>query len=129
MIRRPPRSTRTDTLFPYTTLFRSDRIADLFPDIQHRCFVALAFANDHRTVDLKIVESRAHGLHRRSIGGFFITTADELRSSNRRHFCHSHHFKNENRPEEHTSEPQSLIRNPYAFFCLPKNKHIPYTNL
>src|SRR3546814_5129555 len=96
MIRRPPRSTRTDTLFPYTTLFRSDRIADLFPDIQHLCFGALAFANDHRTVDLKIVESRAHGLHRRSIGGFFITTADELRSSNRRRFGDAHHFKNEN---------------------------------
>src|SRR3546814_14374278 len=32
MIRRPPRSTRTDTLFPYTTLFRSDELADLFRD-------------------------------------------------------------------------------------------------
>src|SRR3546814_12892603 len=45
----------------------ADRIADLFPDIQHRRFVALAFANDHRTVVLKIVEIRAHGLYRRSI--------------------------------------------------------------
>src|SRR3546814_20103647 len=96
MIRRPPRSTRTDTLFPYTTLFRSDRIADLFPDIHHRCFVALAFANDHRTVDLKIVESRAHGLHRRSTGGLFITTADVLRRSNRRRVGDAPHFKNEN---------------------------------
>src|SRR3546814_3297668 len=37
MIRRPPRSTRTDTLFPYTTLFRSQRKAHQFPDQHRRC--------------------------------------------------------------------------------------------
>src|SRR3546814_16383943 len=36
MIRRPPRSTRTDTLFPYTTLFRSDSSAGLFPQLRAR---------------------------------------------------------------------------------------------
>src|SRR3546814_16942143 len=47
MIRRPPRSTRTDTLFPYTTLFRSDRVilGDPYPDFSYGFNTQLAFGN------------------------------------------------------------------------------------
>src|SRR3546814_4342458 len=110
MIRRPPRSTLTDTLFPYSTLFRSraalrgdrgafERVerdvdlraaaADLLADVEHRCLVALALADHDGAVDLEVVERGPHGVHR---------------------------------SEEHTSELQSLMRSSYAVFCLKKNK-------
>src|SRR3546814_6153412 len=65
MIRRPPRSTRTDTLFPYTTLFRSDR--------GDRCVAAAAIGGDRRRTDDDAGRQRAQGMqpvphrrHRRS---------------------------------------------------------------
>src|SRR3546814_6900513 len=90
MIRRPPRSTRTDTLFPYTTLFRSRR----------------AVGRDH------VVEGRASGRRRRRrlhrpAGGLHT----ELRYQRPDH---------DGRSEEHTSELQSLMRISYAVFCLKK---------
>src|SRR3546814_9822527 len=97
MIRRPPRSTRTDTLFPYTTLFRSiDWQAT--PDI-------LLYAKTSSSF-------RGGGFNVRggSSGGanpyiaFDPETATDYRS------------------EEHTSELQSLMRISYAVFCLKKKK-------
>src|SRR3546814_3956772 len=92
MIRRPPRSTRTDTLFPYTTLFRS-------MGVKMHCILALEVlltylhAQGHVT---RVDYDRAHGyLHREG----------EPRSE---------------RSEEHTSELQSLMRISYAVFCLKK---------
>src|SRR3546814_12902964 len=97
MIRRPPRSTRTDTLFPYTTLFRSpDRhwfgsapqilaelrgsaAAEAIPQIE-AAVAAYPFATQYRT------------------------------------------WPGPNRSEEHTSELQSLMRISYAVFCLKKKK-------
>src|SRR3546814_6535615 len=104
MIRRPPRSTRTDTLFPYTTLFRSVEPAENHqvralqprleqaPDEQPRM---PAIGWPHALTRQQI------GQHRGKIGG-----RDE-------------------RSEEHTSELQSLMRISYAVFCLKKTK---YTN-
>src|SRR3546814_6573401 len=97
MNRRPPRSTRTDTLFPYTTLFRSRRQAALHrPD-----------SGDPRDP--------------RGIGG----ACDGLSSGGtgfRDHHRFGHHAKSA-RSEEHTSELQSLMRISYAVFCLKKKTY------
>src|SRR3546814_4821331 len=102
MIRRPPESTRTDTLFPYTTLFRSD--ADHAEP--HDASVAPAG-----------IPARGDQLDR---------TAAPRRSSLRLlrpqpHFCRRL-FRDglRARSEEHTSELQSLMRISYAVFCLKK---------
>src|SRR3546814_7129555 len=92
MIRRPPRSTRTDTLFPYTTLFRSRPGRD-------RGRHAL-----RRTRDRKSAHARDCG----AFGG-----ADDARRRDRGRCLHL-------RSEEHTSELQSLMRISYAVFCLKK---------
>src|SRR3546814_4514077 len=112
MIRRPPRSTRTDTLFPYTTLFRSRDV-----DVPALAFGGASGAQG-LAVDLDLValadlgaDPRALpvdgdpplpdqpvGLAPRAEAG----VADVLRS------------------EEHTSELQSLMRISYAVFCLKK---------
>src|SRR3546814_9638236 len=93
MIRRPPRSTRTDTLFPYTTLFRSSRRAGPYEgDAQGRPFHLLPQQYRGRG-------GRHHG--------------DRRGGSARQH----------GRSEEHTSELQSLMRISYAVFCLKKKKN------
>src|SRR3546814_2528467 len=99
MIRRPPRSTRTDTLCPYTTLFRSLHQADDGPcqgrlaraglaDQRHR----LAFADTERDIADRFDPWMAIALDQRS--------------------------------EEHTSELQSLMRISYAVFCLKKKNQL-----
>src|SRR3546814_13136698 len=96
MIRRPPRSTRTDTLFPYTTLFRSDRS-------RHRtlrCAGCLANPLRRPWHSLVLVPGR------RIVGECLAGTRYLLRSAGR--------------SEEHTSELQSLMRISYAVFCLKK---------
>src|SRR3546814_5464874 len=114
MIRRPPRSTRTDTLFPYTTLFRSHDIADDQIDLLHlrepfEPLFALRSGNDAIT--------RA-GQRTFRDGAHHILILDEqdgagaplalLRLGRRL------------RSEEHPSELQSLMRSSYAVFCLKK---------
>src|SRR3546814_3565386 len=93
MIRRPPRSTRTDTLFPYTTLFRSG---------------GAAFGQPHAGRQLRLdegfAEAVAHAHH--FAGGFHLGAEDGIDA----------------RSEEHTSELQSLMRISYAVFCLKKKK-------
>src|SRR3546814_5000254 len=96
MIRRPPRSTRTDTLFPYTTLFRSDLL------------VALATSNADEHLDLSI----------RELIGRVGRSAPTLLFHTYR--CLTHVVLT--RSEEHTSELQSLMRISYAVFCLKKKK-------
>src|SRR3546814_5806712 len=97
MIRRPPRSTRTDTLFPYTTLFRSAVEADhvAFAQFRQRA-VARRFGGD--------VDRR----------GDLARRARKAAVGDQRHAPRS---------EEHTSELQSLMRISYAVFCLKKKKH------
>src|SRR3546814_6330005 len=105
MIRRPPRSTRTDTLFPYTTLFRSA-------------------AKGERS---RGVPSRAHNCLLRSKNGcesmFPTSTNGTLPASNHRFRASVTSFTSlpsRLRSEEHTSELQSLMRISYAVFCLTK---------
>src|SRR3546814_9464848 len=103
MIRRPPRSTRTDTLFPYTTLFRSrgDRIG------QDRGL----FRSDRRGRG----EGRAgagSGAGNRAHRAMAAQVRSAVRRTARRLAF--------GRSEEHTSELQSLMRISYAVFCLKK---------
>src|SRR3546814_19681750 len=96
MIRRPPRSTRTDTLFPSTTLFRSP---------VRQC--ATADHTWHTLADRPV----AGGPH----PGQCLHAA--LHCARRRRFDQPR-----SRSEEHTSELQSLMRRSYAVFCLKKKK-------
>src|SRR3546814_5537546 len=99
MIRRPPRSTRTDTLFPYTTLFRS-----FGGRRQHE------IGRGHRLhLDMEVdpVEQRPRHL------GLIIRRAPWRARAGERGVAQM-------RSEEHTSELQSLMRISYAVFCLKK---------
>src|SRR3546814_8553549 len=114
MIRRPPRSTRTDTLFPYTTLFRSK------PGVEGK-FVPPGL-NPGKTVHMMDIHAEkgmqcadchfaqdAHG------SGYIqgeVANAVEISCKDR--------------SEEHTSELQSLMRISYAVFCLKKKKIITH---
>src|SRR3546814_1269573 len=99
MIRRPPRSTRTDTLFPYTTLFRSDLAGEAGSGL------ALVVVVARRAICGP--ERRAHRRGR--------PARDQL---------HPGLLGRLGRSEEHTSELQSLMRISYAVFCLKKKKTI-----
>src|SRR3546814_5665904 len=106
MIRRPPRSTRTDTLFPYTTLFRS---------LQHRADLVVGQSRmgmNHRLVEL--VVGHLSRLAQRDLADH--GQAIDLRIQR-------------TRSEEHTSELQSLMRISYAVFCLKKKKQTQYNTI
>src|SRR3546814_13105274 len=92
MIRRPPRSTRTDTLFPYTTLFRSRPSSSGQPGIDCMSKPPVPVDGDDRKAN--------------------------RRKTNRQ--THQAREKETDRSEEHTSELQSLMRISYAVFCLKK---------
>src|SRR3546814_8580880 len=94
MIRRPPRSTRTDTLFPYTTLFRSGPSA--------ASIVVVIGA-----IDATRVFRLARAVAMNVVVLDFVEVAK---------------LRGERRSEEHTSELQSLMRISYAVFCLKKKK-------
>src|SRR3546814_16177343 len=102
MIRRPPRSTRTDTLLPYTTLFRSvlSTIARPNPPPSNAITAPIAVAQRSGVVENEVIPPIA--------------------KPNRA-----------KRSEEHTSELQSLMRISYAVFCLTKKnrRHLQKTHL
>src|SRR3546814_1457815 len=120
MIRRPPRTTRTDTLFPYTTLFRARLcrpIICLGADVTKAFVAALisltlsataispALAKDKSSAE----KAKQRGVAEipictKRLGTVAIVEPDNQRS------------------EEHTSELQSLMRLSYAVFCLKKKK-------
>src|SRR3546814_3468101 len=102
MIRRPPRSTRTDTLFPYTTLFRSDRSRFGYSHCK-----GLGRNNDNQCRHHRLRAERL--LHGRR------AAEERGRRPHRHHRAPAHP-----RSEEHTSELQSLMRISYAVFCLKK---------
>src|SRR3546814_7350294 len=100
MIRRPPRSTRTDTLFPYTTLFRSTYIS---------CLGKPARPASALTATASVGDSTAASANAAASGNDGIIQCSR-------------------RSEEHTSELQSLMRISYAVFCLKKKTRKLYEN-
>src|SRR3546814_9495776 len=112
MIRLPPRSTRTDTLFPYTTLFRShDDLAT-----QRVLLHLLAVVLTHLAREV-LEQVAAQERVVRQVGLHQLVGQHDLRVGQQHR---------ELRSEEHTSELQSLMRISYAVFCLKqkKNKYI-----
>src|SRR3546814_3285251 len=111
MRRRPPRSTRTDTLFPYTTLFRS-----------------IVAAKTDAGVSLFAVDPAGSGVTRTN-----LATMDQTRKQAKVELDGASGTligtDGAGRSEEHTSELQSLMRISYAVFCLKKKKtkKTPYT--
>src|SRR3546814_3621784 len=107
MLRRPPRSTRTDTLFPYTTLFRSPPGHPLCDGQSARLLLLVSLRRhtaDHRRDGDPIPGVVGIDAHPRQLDPLVFLF----------------------RSEEHTSEPQSLMRISYAVFCLKKktNKNL-----
>src|SRR3546814_9520883 len=127
MIRRPPRSTRTDTLFPDTTLFRSDRITYLLPPaLLQRTSAAVCARGWARKRSFVVTEMSGANMVVQALvdlgvdtvfgypGGAVLPIYDAL---------YQHPTIQHIRSEEHTSELQSLMRISYAVFCLKKKKH------
>src|SRR3546814_5574506 len=113
MRRLPPRSTRTDTLFPYTTLFRSQTAHALF-DLGGK---RTRGKRGHRR--RKIARDGPHDRRSRARSIRSVHRQDGERPGLVEHFMR--------RSEEHTSELQSLMRISYAVFCLKKKKYtIPH---
>src|SRR3546814_5806376 len=106
MIRRPPRSTRTDTLFPYTTLFRSHvevvggGHGEVVDAVEHRRDVLARVVEDSHRLGLDVVDPHPVVALGGEVHKAFVV----------------------DRSEEHTSELQSLMRISYAVFCLKKKK-------
>src|SRR3546814_19235009 len=106
MIRRPPRSTRTDTLFPYTTLFRSVDDDMRYRRAKQEPFLLRQWQwsrpvgiGERDQARRRRQEFELESLAVAGLEGFLL-----------------------HRSEEHTSELQSLMRNSYAVFCLKKKK-------
>src|SRR3546814_5511496 len=112
MTRRPPRSTRTATLFPYTTLFRSFCAAPF-------C-AAVIFGAAFRTAGFFAAGLRAAAFFFTATFLAAVLVAAFLATVLRADFAA---FLATVRSEEHTSELQSLMRISYAVFCLKKKKH------
>src|SRR3546814_8598639 len=136
MIRRPPRSTRTDTLFPYTTLFRSalqekgvdnvSQLANLTPGVQLSSTSQMfsspsmlsGFIRGIGQDDFALnfdpgVGTYVDGVYLARTAGSNVDLLDVERIEI---------LKGPQRSEEHTSELQSLMRISYAVFCLKKKK-------
>src|SRR3546814_8061617 len=113
MIRRPPRSTRTDTLFPYTTLFRSGVFAKCDP-VQSSRTPTRSGRSSASAGQLFLTVQHDASRHWASCNLRFPTLPSEAGGM---------------RSEEHTSELQSPMRISYAVFCLKKKqKHQPRYN-
>src|SRR3546814_7437548 len=110
MIQRPPRSTRTDTLFPYTTLFRSDGLHDV-------CWT-LNFQTQNGFHESRRGHQEAAVRHAASSWDDLTTAAVDWFVGNG--CIQNLEFHVADRSEEHTSELQSLMRISYAVFCLKK---------
>src|SRR3546814_3608586 len=124
MIRRPPRSTRTDTLFPYTTLFRSkvnDKIGIDTEATKNALQSAgvVTLVGDWTNSDPQI--SRFLAKHGRNSIPFYLYYAPGKPPVVLPQLLGPQTLS-EVRSEEHTSELQSLMRISYAVFCLKKKK-------
>src|SRR3546814_4290228 len=152
MIRRPPRSTRTDTLFPYTTLFRSNA-HDIPNRFDHRVNVMIRDKLDEFLVLLEFLHDRPNGLTKHI--RVMQDSVDHIQRFNKLKLLSSQigrqlpswrrgfnlireltplsgFIQRFDRSEEHTSELQSLMRISYDVFCLKKKKidtHLPFCTL
>src|SRR3546814_14663922 len=108
MIRRPPRSTRTDTLFPYTTLFRS--VAPQVPGGTCGWKIGMTSEAAMRARGL------SHPVYARLFKASTLFGSGSLKGVGGRLMFEAEYV----RSEEHTSELQSLMRISYAVFCLKK---------
>src|SRR3546814_5935262 len=106
MIRRPPRSTLTDTLFPYTTLFRAGRIGRRVGSQRAPVVIGAAIVAG-------LLSREAEVIARAGMLGVELQHLLEILLRRRGH----------RRSEEHTSELQSLMRISYAVFCLKKKQN------
>src|SRR3546814_4373438 len=110
MTRRPPRSTRTDTLFPYTTLFRSRIRTKLGGNCSQSCpFLIVHVPTRHPARTVMLGRGSIREIAGRAVDFWRAPVFHQARS------------------EEHTSELQSLMRISYAVFCLHK-QHNTTTN-
>src|SRR3546814_8709801 len=115
MIRRPPRSTRTDTLFPYTTLFRSEPGVDGYHEMS-----GLAENEPAKPKDPLLSIALSHGFSSNFCQLEVLPPASPLRRQVADHIDLA--APGVLRSEEHTSELQSLMRISYAVFCLKTKK-------
>src|SRR3546814_2918163 len=116
MIRRPPSSTRTDTLCPYTTLCRSQGSLTLGPPRDFAGNDAVRTPKYSFTVGPNFAAAVPGGMFEIGVDysyndGYYFDTQNTSKQPSY------------SRSEEHTSELQSLMRNSYAVFCLNKKKH------
>src|SRR3546814_3645620 len=115
MIRRPPRSTRTDTLFPYTTLFRSNLAAQVERVVANHVGFLIGCGglcrSRSRTRACRGSESSSYSVN--------VEYSKEAKAGVEQGPAS---FHRRCRSEEHTSELQSLMRNSYAVFCLKKKR-------
>src|SRR3546814_4126728 len=129
MIRRPPRSTRTDTLFPYTTLFRSRRPSDsplrytssgVYASRHDDQRVGIGHAAFHVKRTMPCLSRRCHLFARAPpLGKHPDGVAPRIMARSGKQIGKR---GDSPRSEEHTSELQSLMRISYAVFCLKKKK-------
>src|SRR3546814_4812507 len=119
MIRRPPRSTRTDTLFPYTTLFRSRKAGQVLYQRAERVAVR---RDENSLTRSQLRRNAAFPIRQNARDSVFQAfgvrdghaSIAAVPGKIERAVCF--------RSEEHTSELQSLMRISYAVFCLKQNK-------
>src|SRR3546814_10156983 len=120
MIRRPPRSTRTDTLFPYTTLFRSKIEEAEVQSVKIRsplvCEAVLGVCGKCYGRDL------ARGTPVNIGEAVGVIAAQSIGEPGTQLTMRTFHIGGAARSEEHTSELQSLMRISYAVFCLKKKQ-------
>src|SRR3546814_2401125 len=131
MIRRPPRSTRTDTLCPYTTLFRSNHEISPRVDLLTRIAYEKFDAGSGLDFDGYSVEAGARAALTQSLEGYALAGYESYDSDGLLEDDSNFYGRlgaqwkfSPNwgvRSEEHTSELQSLMRISYAVFCLKTN--------
>src|SRR3546814_6308036 len=136
MIRPPPRCTRTDTRFPYTTLFRSDRgePPDIDVDFEHERreevmqYVYARYGRNRAGIAATVIHYRPRSALR-EIGkalGLSEDVTARLASTvwgSHGNDMEERRYAEAGRSEEHTSELQSLMRSSYAVFCLKQKKN------
>src|SRR3546814_10730459 len=122
MRRRPPRFTRTDTLFPYSTLFRS---------LEQRFIISVS-----EVLTLQDKLKRAGGFDEVSppldalvATGIVDESLFKARQAELEILKRAEALLQENRSEEHTSEPQSLMSISYAVFCLKTTTYTTYPTI